>query len=137
MRKNKKPNIWDLVARIILRSRALILSCILLLTIFWSTQWKYMQFTYTEANLLPDNHPENILYQSFTKTFGEEGNIIVIALQDSTFFKKDKREVWKNRSKPREQENVRQTNYQQLEKVLGEKMQLAYWQQVGMEHQHN
>ena len=96
MRKNKKPNIWDLVARIILRSRALILSCILLLTIFWSTQWKYMQFTYTEANLLPDNHPENVLYQSFTKTFGEEGNIIVIALQDSTFFKKDKREVWKN-----------------------------------------
>ena len=96
MRKNKKPNIWDLVARIILRSRALILSCILLLTVFWSTQWKYMQFTYTEANLLPDNHPENVLYQSFTKTFGEEGNIIVIALQDSTFFKKDKREVWKN-----------------------------------------
>ena len=96
MRKNKKPNIWDLVARIILRSRALILACILLLTIFWSTQWKYMQFTYTEANLLPDNHPENVLYQSFTKTFGEEGNIIVIALRDSTFFKKDKREVWKN-----------------------------------------
>ena len=55
-----------------------------------------MQFTFTEANLLPDNHPENVLYQSFTKTFGEEGNVIVIALQDSTFFKKDKREVWKN-----------------------------------------
>ena len=93
MRKNKKSNTWDLVARIILRSRTLILLCILLLTIFWSTQWKYMQFTFTEANLLPDNHPENILYQSFTKTFGEEGNIIVIAFQDSTFFKKDKREV--------------------------------------------
>lgn len=96
MRKNKKPNIWDLVARIILRSRFLILLCILLLTIFWSTQWKHMQFTFTEANLLPDNHPENLLYQSFTKIFGEEGNIIVIALQDSAFFKKDKREVWKN-----------------------------------------
>ena len=96
MRKNKKPNIWDLVARIILRSRFLILLCILLLTIFWSTQWKHMQFTFTEANLLPDNHPENVLYQSFTKTFGEEGNVIVVAVQDSTFFKKNKRVVWKN-----------------------------------------
>ena len=55
-----------------------------------------MQFTFTEANLLPDNHPENVLYHSFTKTFGEEGNIIVMALQDSTFFKKEKRKVWKN-----------------------------------------
>ena len=96
MRKNKKTNIWDLVARIILRSRFLILLCVLLLTIFWSTHWKNMQFTFTEANLLPDNHPENVLYHSFTKTFGEEGNIIVMALQDSTFFKKDKRKVWKN-----------------------------------------
>ena len=96
MRKNKKPNIWGLVARIILRNRILILLGILLLTVFWSTQWKQMQFTFTEANLLPDNHPENVLYQSFTKTFGEEGNVIVIALQDSTFFKKAKREVWKN-----------------------------------------
>ena len=34
-----------------------------------------MQFTYTEANLLPDKHPENIIYKSFTNIFGEEGNI--------------------------------------------------------------
>ena len=40
-----------------------------------------MQFTFTEANLLPDNHPENVLYHSFTKTFGEEGNIIVMAFK--------------------------------------------------------
>ena len=41
-----------------------------------------MQFTYTEANLLPDKHPENIIYKSFTNIFGEEGNVLVIAIQD-------------------------------------------------------
>ena len=95
MRKNKESIIWSLVARVILRNRILILFGITLLTIFWSLQWKHMRFTFTEANLLPDDHPENILYQSFTDTFGEEGNIIVIALQDSTFYKEEKRKAWK------------------------------------------
>ena len=95
MRKNKESNIWDLIARLILRNRILILLGIILLTFFWSLQWKNMRFTFTEANLLPDNHPENILYKSFTKTFGEEGNVIVIAIQDSIFYTQKKREAWK------------------------------------------
>jgi len=95
MRKNKKLNIWGLVARLILRNRFLILLGILLLTGYWSTQWKNMQFTFTEANLLPDNHPENILYQSFIQTFGEEGNVIVIAVQDSSFYIPSQRLAWK------------------------------------------
>jgi len=95
MRRNVKGNIWSLVARLILRNRFLILLGIVLLTGYWSTQWKNMQFTFTEANLLPDNHPENILYQSFIKTFGEEGNVIVIAVQDSSFYTAAKRKAWK------------------------------------------
>jgi len=95
MRKNKILNIWGLVARLILRNRFLILLGILLLTGYWSTQWKNMQFTFTEANLLPDNHPENILYQSFIQTFGEEGNVIVIAVQDSSFYTPSQRLAWK------------------------------------------
>lgn len=96
MRKNNKSSVWSLVARLILRNRILILLGIISLTFYWSTQWKNMQFTFTEANLLPDNHPENILYNSFTKTFGEEGNVMVIAFQDSLFFTQEKRQVWKD-----------------------------------------
>ena len=95
MIKTKESNIWGLIARLILRNRILILLGIICLTFFWSLQWKNMRFTFTEANLLPDNHPENILYKSFTKTFGEEGNTIVIAFQDSLFFTQKKREEWK------------------------------------------
>lgn len=95
MKKKKKSNVWVLVARFILRNRFILLAAILGMTFFWVTQWKYMQFTFTEANLLPDNHPENILYKSFTETFGEEGNVIVIALQDSLFFTPKKRNAWR------------------------------------------
>ena len=45
-----------------------------------------MRFTFTEANLLPSNHPENIQYDIFVDTFGEEGNMIVIALKEKQFF---------------------------------------------------
>ncbi|MDB2612967.1 hypothetical protein N9Z00_04330 [Flavobacteriaceae bacterium] len=37
-----------------------------------------MRFTYTEANLLPDDHEVNINYNNFLKTFGDEGNLIVL-----------------------------------------------------------
>jgi predicted RND superfamily exporter protein len=96
MKKKRKSSFWNLVARLILRNRILILIGLIILTGFWSTQWKYMQFTFTEANLLPDNHPENIQYQEFTKTFGDEGNLIVIAVQDPHFFTPKKRNAWRD-----------------------------------------
>jgi len=95
MKKKKESNVWALVARFILRNRFILLAVVFGMTFFWATQWKYMQFTFTEANLLPDDHPENILYKSFTETFGEEGNVIVIALQDSLFFTPQKRNAWR------------------------------------------
>ena len=95
MKKKKESNVWGLVARFILRNRFILLAAVFGMTFFWATQWKYMQFTFTEANLLPDDHPENILYKSFTEIFGEEGNIIVIALQDSLFFTPQKRNAWR------------------------------------------
>ena len=53
-----------------------------------------MRFTFTEANLLPSNHPENIQYDTFIKTFGEEGNLIVIALKEEQFFEPIIFEKW-------------------------------------------
>ena len=77
---------WDAIARIILRNRLFIVLVIVGITIFLSTQWQYMRFTYTEANLLPDDHEVNIEYQKFLDQFGEEGNLIVFGIKDSTLF---------------------------------------------------
>lgn len=53
-----------------------------------------MQFSYTEASLLPDEHPINLQYQQFLEKFGEEGNLIVIAVKDSSFFSPEKFNAW-------------------------------------------
>ena len=86
MAKLHTHNFWDTVARIILRNRLFILLLILAATIFLATQWQYMRFAYTEANLLPDDHPVNQEYQHFLDKFGEEGNLIVMGIKDSSLF---------------------------------------------------
>ena len=77
---------WRYISNLILKNRFLFLIIILLISIFSSTQFKNIRFTFTEANLLPENHPENIKYKKFTDKFGEEGNLVVISVKDSTLF---------------------------------------------------
>lgn len=85
---------WDVTARLILRNKISILVSIIIITILFSTQWKNMRFTNTEANLLPDSHEVNIKYNNFLKTFGEEGNLVVIGIKDSTLLTVEKLNAW-------------------------------------------
>ncbi|MDT0647024.1 efflux RND transporter permease subunit [Zunongwangia sp. F260] len=87
---------WNSVARLILRNRLIIIFIILGITVALATQWKNMRFSYTEANLLPDDHPINQVYYDFLDKFGEEGNLIVIAVKDSSLFTPKKFEAWTN-----------------------------------------
>lgn len=89
---------WEVIARLILRNKIAILIGIVAVTLFFSYQWKYMRFTYTEANLLPDDHEVNVTYNKFLDIFGEEGNLIVIGVKDSTLFTVDKLNAWNNLS---------------------------------------
>lgn len=77
---------WELIARIILRNRILMLSIIAAITVFLALQWKNIHFTFTEANMLPDDNIANVEYNAFLDKFGEEGNLIIIGVKDSTFF---------------------------------------------------
>lgn len=85
---------WESVARLILRNRIVFLLAILSTTFLLSTQWSNIRFSFTEANLLPDNHPFNTFYQEFLDRFGEEGNMIVLAVQDDAFFEPEKLAAW-------------------------------------------
>ena len=90
----RKINFWGIVANLILRNRFLIVGGIAVITLLLASQWQYMRFTFTEANLLPSKHPENILYDEFVKTFGEEGNLMVIAIKDERFFERHNFDKW-------------------------------------------
>ena len=90
---------WETVARLILRNRIIILFSVALATGFFAMQWNKMRFTYTEANLMPDDHPINLEYNNFLDIFGEEGNLIVMGVKDSTLLTVRKLNAWNTFSK--------------------------------------
>ncbi|MFT4847813.1 MAG: putative RND superfamily exporter protein [Sediminicola sp.] len=90
---------WVAIARFILRNRAFILIVIAGITVLLGMQWKHMRFTYTEANLLPDDHEINLEYKAFLDQFGEEGNLIVLGVKDSTLFTPEKFSAWNELSR--------------------------------------
>ena len=98
MKKKFFSGFWQSTAGIILNNRVLIIIGLILTTYFFTTHWDKIRFTYTEANLLPDTHPENIKYRAFTEKFGEEGNLIVISVKDPTLFTIEKLNAWNNLS---------------------------------------
>lgn len=94
MKKKSNVGFWEFIARIVLRRRITILAVIVAITIFLAFQWKNIHFTYTEANLLPDDHEVNLEYKAFLKEFGEEGNLIVVGTKDQKIFTPKVFENW-------------------------------------------
>ena len=92
-------NFWTRVSRVILKNRYLILILIAIITTLLVFQMKNMRFSYTEANLLPENHEVNIQYNKFLEIFGEEGNLILLAVKDSSVFTTDKFNAWNSLAK--------------------------------------
>ena len=112
---------WNSIARLILRNRIIILLLIVATTVFFSTQWKNMRFSYTEANLLPDDHEDNIAYNEFLDKFGEEGNVVLLGVKDSTLFQPENFQAWKELTKkleayPAVEYAISVSNLQQLKK---------------------
>ncbi|WP_271406261.1 efflux RND transporter permease subunit [Tenacibaculum soleae] len=85
---------WTRIAGFILRNRYLVLIAIAVITGLLVTQMKYMRFSYTEANLLPKDHEANIQYDKFLEIFGEEGNLVILGVKDSTIFTPSKFNAW-------------------------------------------
>ena len=87
---------WNTIAGIILRNRIFTLLLITAFTVFLAFQWQHMRFSYTEANLLPDEHEINLQYEEFLDKFGDEGSMIVMAVTDSSLFTPEKFTAWNN-----------------------------------------
>jgi len=81
---------WGSIARIILRNRILILFVILAITAFMSWQASKIELSYQFAKPLPQDDPAMIEYTAFKKMFGEDGNVMVIGLQDTNLFELNK-----------------------------------------------
>lgn len=87
-------NFWQIVSRFILKQRIFILLVLAAVTFFLGSKIQDIKFSHSEANLLPSDHEENIKYDNFLSIFGEEGNMIILAVQDSSLFQVDNFNRW-------------------------------------------
>ena len=78
---------WSVTARVILRFRAVFIWLIVAMTFFMFQQSKKAELSYTMARLLPSDSETQLDYNYFVEYFGERDNIMIIGVQDSTFFK--------------------------------------------------
>ena len=94
MVEENSGGLWESIANTILSNRVIIIIGLIFTTLYFGTHWHKIKFTYSEPNLLPDNHVENLKYNSFTDKFGEEGNLIVIGIKDSLLFTLENLNAW-------------------------------------------
>ncbi len=85
---------WQVVSRFILKQRIFILIVLALITAFLASKIGDIKFSHSEANLLPKDHEENIKYDNFLEIFGEEGNLILLAVNDTALFQVDNFNSW-------------------------------------------
>jgi len=86
---------WIRVSRIILRNKILLLTFLALITLFLGYHALKVEMSYEYASMLPKKDRAFQDNQKFIEVFGEEGNLIIIGIQDSTFFEFDKFQKWK------------------------------------------
>lgn len=77
---------WELLVRFILRYRLSILISIFFITVFMGWRATKVELSYELAQMLPESNPVFEQYRDFRTTFGEDGNVVFIGLQDERFF---------------------------------------------------
>ena len=85
---------WLKVSGIILRNRILLLCILTAITLFWGYHARNVEMSYEHASLLPKKDAAYFDYLKFTEVFGEEGNLIIIGIQDPAFFQIDRFRKW-------------------------------------------
>lgn len=78
---------WTKLAHFILRNRVALLVSLALITLFMGYQATKIELSYNIVRPLPTTDPTLIVYDNFKKTFGEDGNIMVIGFQSHDYYK--------------------------------------------------
>jgi uncharacterized protein len=77
---------WSYLAERILKYRYIWLIILLGTTAFLGWHASQVKLSYEFSRAIPTDHPKYIAYQEFKKKFGEDGNLVVIGVQDKNLF---------------------------------------------------
>ena len=85
---------WSLIARIILRYRAVFVWLILAFTYFMYQQSANVRLSYEMARLLPHDSETQLDFNYFIDKFGESDNLMLIGVDVDSFFVFQKFSKW-------------------------------------------
>ncbi len=78
---------WQSIARFILKYRLFFLIILALATAFMAYKGQDIQMSYDFAKVIPEDDPIYVNYKEFQKKFGEDGNVMVLAVESKDIFK--------------------------------------------------
>jgi uncharacterized protein len=85
---------WFKFSRIILRNRLLILIILGLATVFMGYRAQFVKMSYQLAQMLPESDSTYIEYESFKETFGKDGSMVVVGVNDKKLFELNNFNAW-------------------------------------------
>jgi predicted RND superfamily exporter protein len=78
---------WERLAYFIIRFRLSLIVLLAAITVFMAWKAKDVEMTYDFAQVVSQKDPDMVYFQNFKKRFGEDGNVLVMGLQDSSIYK--------------------------------------------------
>ncbi len=85
---------WAAIAKIILRNRFTILLLLGVMTACMVFEAMHIHLSYEFARVLPDKDQDYLDYLHFKESFGEDGAVMVVGVQDSDFYRLKKFNDW-------------------------------------------
>jgi hypothetical protein len=85
---------WKFLARNILRNRIAIILVLAGITAFMGWHASKVEVQYEFPRLLPEDDSTSIQYDNFIKLFGKDGAVMVIGIEDSSFYHLQKFNDW-------------------------------------------
>ena len=78
---------WGHIALFIIKYRQWLLGLIAVSTVYMAWVAKDVEMTYDFAQVVSPKDPDMVYFQQFKQRFGEDGNILVLGMQDSSVYK--------------------------------------------------
>jgi len=78
---------WTKLAHVVIKFRLLLILSVAAVTIFMANQLKHLELSYDFAKVVPAKDPDMLYFQQFTETFGQDGNLMVVGVEDSSVYK--------------------------------------------------
>ena len=87
---------WNWIGTQILKFKLAILGVLFFSTIWLAYTASQIQLSYELAKILPQSDTHFQYYESFKKKYGEDGNVMVIGLENSKLFTTNEFDAWNN-----------------------------------------